>query len=231
MRHPMRWKACATAVPIVPNPTTPTSRPSNPGRLSASMRPRKSTYRPWPISVDAQAKRRSSIDAAVTAYSATALLLAPGTLATGILSRAIAASSSRSTPAPVIWTRRRLQPSNKAAASFGPTAGMTSAAAAVIRCDNVGSSGLPQVTCRDAGGSASTRAKSASGRRQRTSNAITISKSREFVGPRADVRNREETQKDERNTPGVARHVLLAWRDEDDVARLDRELAALGMRR
>src|SRR4029079_7554915 len=68
-------------------------------------------------------------------------------------------------------------------------------------------------------------------RRQRTSNAITISKAREFVGPRADVRNREETQKDDRNTPGVARHVLLAWRDEDDVARLDRELAALGMRR
>src|SRR6185437_11917834 len=82
-----------------------------------------------------------------------------------------------------------------------------------------------------AGGSASTRAKSASGRRQRTSNAITISKARKFVGPRADVRNREETQQDERNAPGVAGHVLLARRDENDVARLDRQFATLGNRR
>src|SRR6185312_7886027 len=65
----------------------------------------------------------------------------------------------------------------------------------------------------------------------RTSNAITISKAGKFVGPRADFRDREETQQDERNIPGVARHVLLARRDEDDVAWPDRQLAALGNRR
>ena len=43
------------------------------------------------ISASAQAKRRSSSDAAVTAYSATALLLPPGTLATGMPSRVSAA--------------------------------------------------------------------------------------------------------------------------------------------
>ena len=33
MRQPMRWNACATAGPMVPKPTTPTSRPSNPGEI------------------------------------------------------------------------------------------------------------------------------------------------------------------------------------------------------
>ena len=78
MRQPMRWNACATAVPIVPNRPRPPAGP--PCRRDCRPacgcgKPRsclgRSPHR-------AQAKRRSSSDAAVTAYSATALLLPPG---------------------------------------------------------------------------------------------------------------------------------------------------------
>ena len=51
MRQPMRWKACATALPIVPNPTTPDQQAlqSRRGCRPACGRGN-STYWPWPIS-------------------------------------------------------------------------------------------------------------------------------------------------------------------------------------
>ena len=77
----------------------------------------------------------------MTAYSATALLLPPGTLATGMPSRVSAAWSSRSTPAPVTWTSLSAVPSNSSGASFGPTAGITSASLAFISAATCASAG------------------------------------------------------------------------------------------
>src|SRR5262252_2563046 len=47
----------------------------------------------------------------------------------------------------------------------------------------------------------------------------------EFLRATADVGNGKEAQQDERHRSGVAGHVLLAGRNEHDIAGLDRELA------
>src|SRR5215217_4191753 len=53
-------------------------------------------------------------------------------------------------------------------------------------------------------------------------------KPRELGRAGGDVRDGKEAQKDQRLGSGIAGHVLFAGRDEYDVARLDRGLAALG---
>ena len=78
----------------------------------------------------------------VTAYSASALLLPPGTLATAMPSRRIASRSSAvDAGAGHLHQLAAPLPSNSSGASFGPTAGITSARAAVSSAGTSASSG------------------------------------------------------------------------------------------
>src|ERR1044072_6621815 len=55
------------------------------------------------------------------------------------------------------------------------------------------------------------------------------SKTRELRRAFAHVRHREEAPEDQRDDAGVLRHVILAGGNEHEVARHDRDLAALSM--
>ncbi|MNC92374.1 hypothetical protein D3C83_87840 [compost metagenome] len=77
-----------------------------------------------------------------TAYSATALLLPPGTFATAMPDFFIETSSIRSTPAPVTCTSLTLLFSNSGPGSLPPTAGITSARESLMSAASCGSSGL-----------------------------------------------------------------------------------------
>ena len=168
--------------------------------------------------------------AVVTAYSETAALLPPGTLATAIPSFFIASASRRSTPAPVICTKVTALFSNRDAGSLGPTAGISSARAVFINAGKSAASGARYAIFSEAGGETPARVKSTSGRRQMTSQDM--GNFRLFGGyvlrAFGDFRDGKEAQQHQRFGAGVARDVFFAGRHQQGVAGLYRIIAAVG---